>query len=189
MSQPVAFTEYLTFGQVGESRIAYWLRARGYHVLPIYEKEIDNGKGPRLFMAANSPAPQLIAPDMLIMREGVLMWIEAKHKRRFSWYGIGGYWVTGVDKRHYLDYIAVQERTTLPVWLMFLHTNSDTWHEDVRKWRAPKACPVGLYGNRLADLVNHISHDSDRHGTSGMVYWNIASLRLLASLDDVPDEF
>lgn len=179
-----AFQDSLQFGQVGENHIARWLRSRGYHVLPVYEKEIDNGKGPRLFMASTCKYPQLIAPDMLALRGSSILWVEAKRKTRFSWYGIGGYWVTGIDERHYRDYCAVQDETEYPVWLMFLHTESTTWPNDVVKWGAPSSCPTGLFGNQLSALRENESHRSTRHA-HGMVYWPLSRLHLLAHLNDV----
>lgn len=75
-----AFAQTLEFGKIGESDIAYWLRDRNNCVLPIYEKEIDEGKGPRLF----SPNGEHIVPDMLVLPE--VEWIEAKHKSVFTWH-------------------------------------------------------------------------------------------------------
>ena len=176
------FATTLPFGQIGEGYIATWLRGRGWNVLPVYEKEIDNGKGPRLFMAKSSGPTQLIAPDMLALKDGKFMWVEAKRKTRFSWYGKGGYWVTGIDKRHYDDYCAVFKTTKIQLWIMFLHSESHTWPEDVRKWHAPETCPVGLFGNTIDCLMNTASHVSHNYGTSGMIYWNISALRALAPL-------
>ena len=48
------FSDTLKQGQLGESLIAKWLRRQGWSILPAYEKEIDNGKGPRLFMAVDA---------------------------------------------------------------------------------------------------------------------------------------
>ena len=53
-----SFQENLHVGQIGESLIAAWLKSRGNSVLPVYEVEIDTGKGPRVF----SPSGQIVAP-------------------------------------------------------------------------------------------------------------------------------
>lgn len=180
------FHEQLAIGQLGESLIAQWLRKRGWHVLPAYEKEINTGKGPRLFAATATGVGQLIAPDLLIMKGKVFQWIEAKHKTRFSWYGLGKYFVTGVDIRHFNDYCKVADTTGLPVWLLFLHRDSQTWPPDVEKWNAPTVCPIGLFGQSISVLRLKRSHCSDKHGNSGMIYWQpFEHLRRIATLADV----
>lgn len=170
----MSFEEQLKIGAIGEGLIAGWLRSRGHHVMPVYEKEIASGKGPRLF----SPDRQLIAPDMLTFKATDIRWIEAKHKTAFSWHRNTKRWVTGIDRRHYLDYLQVGSTTPFPVWLLFLHRGGQA--KD-----SPADSPAGLFGNRLAFLCTHVNHTHDHWGTSGMVYWAIDSLRRLATLDEV----
>lgn len=55
------FEAKLAEGRVGEGLIASYLRSRGANILPVYEIEQPNGKGPRVFSADNR---QLVAPDM-----------------------------------------------------------------------------------------------------------------------------
>lgn len=178
------FNAMLAQGQVGESRIACWMRKRQWAVMPVYDVEVETGKGPRLF----APSGPLIAPDMFAFKMDdtkTAYWVEAKHKTRFSWYGIKERWVTGIDQRHYEDYCRVDAETPWPVWLMFLHTVSETWPADIAKWGAPTECPVGLFGGPLKQLRECESHRSDKHGRSGMVYWAHKSLKQLATLDEV----
>jgi len=180
------FDDRLRQGQLGESIIAQWLRNRGWNILPAYEKEIDNGKGPRLFMAQSSEFAQLVVPDILGIRDGNFKWFEAKHKTRFSWYGRGGYFVTGIDRRHFDDYCRVAAATNLPVWVLFLHVNGETWPNDIEKWNAPKRCPVGLFGNEIAEMQRCMSHESPKHGTSGMYYWQpYVHLKQIATISDI----
>jgi len=47
----MSFAKNLSMGKIGESRIARWLNRRGLHVIPVYEKEVSEGKGPTLFAA------------------------------------------------------------------------------------------------------------------------------------------
>lgn len=179
-----SFAQTLQRGQVGESRIATWMRKRGWAVLPVYELEIDTGKGPRLFAPEGR---QLIAPDMFAFKmnkAGEARWIEAKHKTHFSWHRITGRWVTGIDKRHYEDYCRVDDETPFPVWLLFLHAESKAWHKDV-EMGAPATCPTGLFGRPLKQLRDCVNHMHDNWGRTGMVYWAHDSLTRLAALDEV----
>jgi hypothetical protein len=180
------FREQLEIGQLGESLIAQWLQKRGWHVLPAYEKEIDTGKGPRLFAATASGGGRLISPDLLIMKGGIFQWIEAKHKTRFSWYGLGKHFVTGVDIRHFAVICKVADITGLPVWLLFLHKESQTWSSDVERWNAPSVCPTGLLGQDISILRLKQSHRSDKYGKSGMIYWQpFEHLRFIAEFQEI----
>lgn len=154
----------------GETAIAEWLKGRGYSVLPVYEKVFDTGKGPQLY----TPRTALIAPDLLVYRGNKVLWIEAKHKTAFSWHRKTGQWVTGIDLRHYADYCKVAAEAPWPVWLLFLHDGGQA--KD-----SPANSPAGLFGNELAYLREHENHRHENWGNSGMVYWAIEHLRLLAS--------
>lgn len=168
----MTFAEQYRYGAAAESVIAVWLRSRGFAVLPVYEKIIDDGKGPHLFM----PDGALIAPDLFAFKGEQALWIEAKHKTAFSWHRITSRWVTGIDLRHYEHYCQVDERTPWPVWLLFLHDGGQA--KD-----SPPASPAGLFGNKLAVLRECENHRHDNWGRSGMVYWAVESLRLLATLE------
>ena len=115
------FNESLAFGKIGESDIARWLRSRGTSVLPVYEKEIDEGKGPQFF----APNGEYVAPDMFCLPQ--CEWIEAKHKKVFTWHRISGTWQTGIDLRHWEEYKRVQEISKRRVWLFFLHRSNRTY--------------------------------------------------------------
>lgn len=170
----MSFDSQLKYGQAGESAIAMWLRKNGATVLPVYEKILDTGKGPQLF----TPSAKLIAPDMLIYNGDEVLWIEAKHKTAFTWHRRTGRWVTGIDMRHYEDYCAVDSLSPWPVWLLFLHRGGQA--KD-----SPANSPSGLFGAPLKELRRRENHRHDNWGKSGMVYWAINTLRLLASLKEV----
>ena len=161
------FAGYLERGKVAESWIASWLRNRGSTVMPVYEIESGQGKGPQVY----APTSEMVAPDMLVWNSGCVRWIEAKHKTAFSWYRKAQTWVTGVDLRHYNDYCKVEDTSPWPVWLLFLHRGG------IAK-DSPGPSPSGLYGRSLEYLRTHESHRSDLWA-AGMVYWAIASLYLL----------
>lgn len=175
------FQKNLAFGQMAESAIACWLRARGNLILPVYDIEYETGKGPRLFGSIN----KLVAPDLLVFGSKEILWAECKRKSVFSWHRKTGKWTTGIDLRHWADYAKVQEQSRLPVWLFFLHEGNNP---DVRDQRqgCPTACPSGLFGNSLSHLKQHVNHTSEPRnggtgwGHSGMVYWAHKELKMLA---------
>lgn len=188
----MTFKENLAMGQIGESAIARWLRRRGSSVLPAYEKEIDSGKGPRLF----SPNGQLVTPDLFVFPS--LEFIEAKHKSVFSWHHVTRKWCTGIDLHHYADYREVQSETCTRVWLLFLHRSSRPGEIDARGRTSCPACafsptgsccdaecPTGLFGGSLSYLVKNENHRHSNHGRHGMVYWAHETLNLLASVEEV----
>jgi len=165
----VSFDEQLKIGQTAEGKIAQWFKSKGFTILPIYEKVLDTGKGPQLFL----PDTALIAPDMLIFKGEKTLWIEAKYKTAFSWHRITQKWVTGIDIKHYGDYIKVNNSTEWPVWIVFLH-------EGGQAKDSPENSPKGLYGNELSYLCANENHRSKNWGNSGMVYWAIDKLKLLS---------
>lgn len=169
-----SFEKKLQSGRVGESRIARWLIKKGYSILPVYEIEIQTGKGPRLFTAKKN----IIAPDMIVFRSDRTLWIEAKHKSAFSWHRISSRWVTGIDLRHYLDYCEIEDQSNFRVWLMFLH-------EGGQAKDSPANSPSGLFGRGLAFLRKNENHRSGNWGSGGMVYWAENKLNKLAKLEDV----
>lgn len=171
-----AFASRLATGQLGESLIARWCMSRGNSLIPVYEKEIDSGKGPRFF----SPEGQFVAPDMFLLP--AMMFIEAKHKTVFSWHRATGKWCTGIDLHHYADYQRVQAITGRPVWLLFLHRSSTPDPRDLQ-WGCPAECPVGLFGDDLRYLAENENHRHSNHGRHGMVYWAADTLKLLAPLE------
>lgn len=177
------FEESLKFGQAGESDIARWLRRRGCTVLPVYEKIMDTGKGPQLFTSNVN----LIAPDMLTYNGSKIAWVEAKHKTAFTWHRITHRWTTGVDLRHYKDYLVVSEESPWPVWMLFLHRGGIAKDTPPNKQESPS----GLFGNEIGVLRDQESHRSENWGRTGMVYWALVEdggpLIKLASLDDVLD--
>lgn len=177
------FTDRLQDGQIAEALIAEWLRsACSYHVLPVYEKEIANGKGPRLFTTRG----ELVAPDLFAMRGASTKWVEAKHKSVWSWRGVGGFWEDGIDLPHYRDYVQVAEQTEWPVWLLFLHTNDIPSIGDRQRWpNCPDRCPTGLFGGDILTLRHtaRIDETPRYEHPHGMAYWKYSDLRLLVTLD------
>lgn len=182
------FQSQLAFGQIAETDIARWLIRRGNVLLPIYEKEIDTGKGPRIFYEAGD----FIAPDLLVLRgSNGIYWIEAKHKTVFTWHRKTQRWTTGIDQHHYNQYCKVRDFLGFTVWLLFLHESSRPDSRDLR-CGCPPECPTGLFGGDLDWLRLAENHDHPNHGRSGMVYWAYENsdepwknLKRIATLEEV----
>lgn len=168
------FDRRLQTGQVGESLIARWFQKRGYHILPVYDVEVDTGKGPRVFVADG----QIVAPDLLAFNSEQVYWVEAKHKTAFSWHRITGQWVTGIDLRHYNDYLRLREISPWPIWLLFLQRGGQA--KD-----SPADSPAGLFGGELKYLSQHEHHRHRNWGNQGMVYWAYETLRPIAPLSEL----
>lgn len=168
------FQRALHTGKVGESLIACWLRSLGYNVMPVYEIEIDAGKGPRLFAAQG----ELIAPDMFVFKETRVRWVEAKHKSAFTWHRNTQRWVTGIDMKHYEHYLGISQVSPWPVYLMFLHQGGQA--KD-----SPPNSPAGLFGGELSHLRENENHRHGNWGKGGMVYWSHDTLTRYATLDQV----
>ena len=171
------FYQNLKHGKIGEGLIANWLKSRGWHIQPVYEKEMHTGKGPQIYTASNT---QLIAPEMLVFNElGRFKWVEAKTKSAFSWNRVLGVWVTGIDLRHYKDYLEVSRLSTLPVCLMFLHLDGEA-----KDTPSGMVSPTGLYYGEITYLSKNESHRSDKWA-NGMVYWGCDTLKKIADLHEV----
>jgi hypothetical protein len=188
LSGRAAFQKQLAFGQLGETQVARWLLRRGHILLPVYDIEYvdgngqQKGKGPRIFAQFMS----YIAPDFLSWRRSRTLWIECKHKTRFSWYGKGHCWESGIDLRCYEDYCRLRQKLGIPLWILFYHDCPFPLIEDLKRWRdCPAACPTGLFAGEIERLRLCESHRSDRHGTSGMVYWAVHSLQRIATVEAV----
>ncbi len=170
------------FGKIAETYIAIWLRrVRGFSILPIYEKEIDDGKGPRFF----TPTGELVAPDILAMKGDMVRWVEAKHKTVFTWWRIGGCWETGIDLHHYEHYCQIADSLPWNIWLLFLHEQTEDGKHDFDLNSHPWPCPTGLFAGDIRYLRQNESHRDHRWGNHGMVYWRHDTLKRIATLEEV----
>lgn len=177
------FQRKLVFGQIGESLIARFLRSRRWIINPCYEKEINNGKGPRLFLPFGADDTQLITPDIQAMRDRQVRWFDVKHKSACTYYRKNHRWQTGIDRRHYQDYLKVQKYTQWPVWLLFLQREATITNAPPEV----QACPTGLFGCPITLPYSDdgwYTRDGRRYD---MVYWGIEDLKLLATLQEVLD--
>jgi hypothetical protein len=168
----MSFERQLAKGMLGEDEISQWLIRRGYSILPAYQIIQDHGKGPRLF----TPAGKLVSPDLLAFNGEKTIWIEAKTKSAFSWHRITQKWTTGIDRRHWLDYVEVDATSPFRVAIAFLHREGSLAKDTPDGMRSP----YGLYAGLVSKLKTCINHQSESYGTSGMVYWAEESLSLIA---------
>jgi len=167
------FEKRLADGRLGEDLISRWFRSFGWNVVPAYETSIDSGKGPRFFAASGD---NIVSPDLLIFQGREFRWIEAKHKSAFTWYRINESWQTGIDRRHWNEYLKVREQSKLPVYLFFLHEPGHV----AKDTPDGMISPSGLYGESIDVLKDKIDHESALHGPSGMVYWKEQDLKKYA---------
>lgn len=170
-------------GRLGENVVARYLRARGNSILPI--RDIDMGdvwKGPRL---TSPEGMELVSTDWLVIGpQGKTCWIEVKTKRRWSWHRATATWNTGIDQ-HYLDhYLMIALRSSIPVWLVFLHLYDLPSDADLENG-APAQCPMGLFGNDVLRLAKVVHHTHSNWGKGGMVYWAAPGLNQLASREEI----
>lgn len=166
------------FGKLGESVIARWLIGRGNCILPVYEKQIDEGKGPQFF----TPQGEFVAPDMFVFP--AMVWLEAKHKSICTWHRNTQRWTTGIDLNHYEAYKRTQELSHRRVWLLFLHRSSVPDSQDIEVG-CPSECPTGLFCGNLDYLAKNENHRHSNWGRHGMVYWDLDKLTKLAELGDL----
>jgi hypothetical protein len=167
------FEQQLKVGLIGESEIAQWFISKGYHVLPAYQIELPHGKGPRLFTSTG----QLISPDMLVFNSTKIFWIEAKTKSSFTFHRLTRSWQTGIDRKYWQHYLQVQNLVPWDIWILFLHRQGPPAKDTPEGFISPH----GLFGNTITFLKDHIDHEHENHGPTGMVYWQHKHLKIIPS--------
>lgn len=180
LSKSDRFQRQLAWGQLAETDIAKYLINLGAHILPVYDIEYEDGKGPRVF----GKDCEIVAPDLFVFHQGKMGFIESKRKTVFSWYRIGKRWVTGIDLRHYEHYLRLRRVLSVPIDLMFLHESSVPDPRDRQFPCCPPDCPTGLFRGDLDFLSKHESHRSDKYA-KGMVYWGHETLKQIAALEEL----
>jgi hypothetical protein len=162
------FGKNLKWGQVGESKVSVFFQQMGYSVLPVYEKIVDEGKGPQVYQLGQS----LVAPDSLVFNGTKAFWVEAKMKTSFSLHRITGNMVTGIDLRHYKDYVELDGSSPWDVWITFLHLGG-------KERGSAEETEPGLFTNNISTLSRCENHRSTKWA-GGMVYWAKQSLVKIA---------
>lgn len=181
MSRSKNFNKKLQYGQAGESLIANWLKTKKFNIIPVYEKIIDTGKGPQVF---TMDCKRIVAPDLLCFNQKNTIWVEAKRKKGFSWHRKTKKWVTGIDIRHYKNYLELLNNySPYDIFLFFLQEGGST----IGCNHAEKQQPSGLYVGNLRFLSKNENHRSSKWGNSGMVYWSEDILIKKAEYKDIVD--
>lgn len=153
-----------------EIPIANWFKKHGAHVLPGYA--FSGNGAPKL--EAFSASESLTIPDLVVVRAGIMTWVEVKLKSRATaTYSAGGRLDTGLSKRLYSEYLRVQAATGAVVYLSFAHEEEDFVSLD--EIRSLDAHP----GKRV--------DSSDKMERGGMVFWPIRALRVVSTLAAVRD--
>ena len=108
-----SFEEKLAFGKEGEHEVGEYFMNRGYALLPLYQ--FSEKLAPKVYCSEST----IISPDILVSGYGSAFWIEVKTKNR--WVKFNGKFETGLNEKHYIDYRKIQEKTTLPLYVVFNH--------------------------------------------------------------------
>jgi len=149
------FREQLDAARTWEMCAAAWARSRGWYVLPTYDfSGAGDNKAPKLM--APERMKDLVLPDLQCFKDGEPRWLEIKWKARADWNRKRGYYVTGINKRLWDHYNAVEMQTNACVVIMFIHDREAEVRADT-----------------IANLRTYVSHtyDGAKMGRSGMVFW------------------
>lgn len=160
------FEERRKKGTVAENLVIRWLVQRGNTVLPAYDTDGSERKGPRLI----TPGGKLVLPDALVYGRSGVFWAEIKRKDGFSWHRRTGQWVTRVNLHYYADYCAIDAAGPWDVWLFFLQEGKEDPIKQI-------GGPAGLYCAPLKYLRSHEHHRFANVGEHGGVFWEESVLR------------
>lgn len=108
-----SFEEKLAFGKEGEHEVGDYFLSRGYSLLPLYQFTDD--LAPKVFYEGTAA----ISPDIFVSGDNGTFWVEVKTKNR--WIKYNGVLETGLNERHYLEYLKIKNKTALPLYVIFNH--------------------------------------------------------------------
>jgi len=162
-----AFQRALAHAQAEERKCAGYLKALGWRVLPTTN---FSGNGAPM-LEADERDESLVMPDLQAFRGGTGVWFEVKWKARATATDrFKGRLVTGVDRRNFEHYCRVEQETQIAVAIVFIH------HAE-REVRV-----ATLY---VLDQIT--SHETDRMGRGGMVFWHYDKIPRWMSLGELAD--
>ena len=167
------FKENYEYGKVGESLVAKWLRKRGNHIMPVYEKVIEGEfRGPAIFPHVGKP---FAAPDMFVFTKTTAMWVESKRKGLMTFRDVSRTWQVGIKMKDFNNYLNLIKMSPFQVWIFFLVTGG---HDEYNR-----LSPGGLYCENLANLLETFDHYD--YEESDMIYWNDEDLRKFDTYESV----
>lgn len=105
-------------GGWGESGVRRYLEAHGNAVIPV--NLIEDGGAP----AVTSYLSRLVLPDLDVSNEHGRAWWEVKTKSKPDYYGKAREWRHGIEKRTWVEYLAVVVKTHTPGWLAIVERDS-----------------------------------------------------------------
>lgn len=160
------FARSLARGKTEERKIAAYLKALGFRVLPTTDFAANGAP----MLSAEDPSDSLIMPDLQAFRGGEGSWFEAKWKSNTDRYNRTGKLTTGIGLRHYEHYCKIENEWNTPVVIVFIH-------EREREVRC----------GTLHQLEAAFSHDyrGDKMDRAGMRFWNAESIPLWMPLAEL----
>jgi hypothetical protein len=166
-----SFEDQLAFGREVEKSVSAWLMTKGYIILPVYDYSgLSENKAPKFTAAIQ--AESLVIPDLLAAKEGSSKFVEVKFKESATFTHITKRNETGLSHRLWKDYKSVQEKTGIPVYLVFAHRKED----EVRCGKLSS-----LDGKERV-------YSGTRMGRGGMVFFDYESLALIGKLSEIAPE-
>ncbi len=156
-----SFNKRLQYGGKGEDVVTTWARRLGFWPVRLADLPASTKAGPRLRGPEDCV---LLAPDLLLLRDGVALLLEVKRKTAFTLHHDSGDWVTGIEAGYFAKYLRVWNALGIPTFLGFLHDDDACQHV------------VGGEVWKLAKCIHH------RHisGAVEMIYWDRRRLGDLA---------
>lgn len=136
MTNKEKFEKLLAWGEEGEKIIGELLLQEGWFVQPLYQYE--KKKTPYIFYY-NGDVIKIIAPDISIIKEGQLLFVECKRKNEWvkDWRGIGSL-ETGFNNSQLLSYLKTYDLTKIPIEVYFIQEEME---------------PIGIYKLRIDSMT------------------------------------
>lgn len=110
------FNQMLKFGEEGERIAAEKLLSKGVAVSPLYQFSPDS---PPFLL---TDIERVILPDLTCWKNGANFFVECKRKKQ--WVSWNGELETGLDLRHFNDYLKVKKITGSSIYIFFIHEDT-----------------------------------------------------------------